>query len=56
MKNSKLFSFLINCFSLAANAVDLNIKLIKWRLLPDLDYDKIKKQNVLIIGAGTLGC
>ena len=27
---------------LAANAVDLNIKLIKWRLMPKLEYEKIK--------------
>ena len=42
--------------SLAASAVDLNIKLIKWRLMPELDYEKIKDSKHLLIGAGTLGC
>lgn len=29
-------------YSLARDAVDLNIKLMKWRLLPELDLDKVK--------------
>jgi len=37
MKNSNLITIIIYKFNrLAANAVDLNIKLIKWRLLKDL--------------------
>ncbi|EGR34322.1 hypothetical protein IMG5_016380 [Ichthyophthirius multifiliis] len=42
--------------TLASQAVDLNIKLMKWRLLPKLDLEKIQNLKVLMFGAGTLGC
>lgn len=41
---------------LAETSSDLNIKLMKWRLVPDLDVDVMKRTKCLLLGAGTLGC
>jgi hypothetical protein len=41
---------------LADQAVDLNLQLMRWRILPELDLDKVKGTKCLVLGAGTLGC
>ncbi|KAE9963158.1 hypothetical protein BLS_009570 [Venturia inaequalis] len=40
---------------LADQAVDLNLKLIKWRIAPGIDLDVVKSTKCLLLGAGTLG-
>ncbi|KAM6493777.1 hypothetical protein JOM56_010138 [Amanita muscaria] len=41
---------------LAEQAVDLNLKLMRWRILPSLDLEKVSSTKCLLLGAGTLGC
>lgn len=40
---------------LADQSVDLNLKLMKWRITPNLNLEKIKDARCLLLGAGTLG-
>ena len=41
---------------LAAQASDLNLRLMKWRAVPNLDLEKLRSLKVLLLGSGTLGC
>jgi ubiquitin-like modifier-activating enzyme ATG7 len=41
---------------LAAASVDLNLQLMRWRLLPSLDLPRLQRTRCLLLGAGTLGC
>lgn len=50
-----LLSSLTVC-RLAESSVDLNLKLMRWRLVPSLDLDKVVNTKCLLLGAGTLGC
>ena len=49
-------SSLIDPLVIAEQSVDLNLKLMKWRVSPDINLDIIKETKVLILGSGTLGC
>ena len=46
----------MNTEKLAESAVNLNLKLMKWRIAPEIDLDLIKNQKCLLLGSGTLGC
>eukprot|EP01043_Picozoa_sp_COSAG02_P005060 COSAG02_NODE_135_length_34565_cov_80.368856_14_plen_724_part_00 len=41
---------------MAESAVDLNLKLMRWRLMPELQVDRVAQTKCLLLGAGTLGC
>lgn len=47
---------LLDSNHLAIQAADLNLKLMKWRMIPDLNIEKLQSSKVLMLGAGTLGC
>ena len=49
-------SAFLDAKELSKQAVDLNIKLMKWRQWQDLDTLKLNNTKCLLFGAGTLGC
>jgi len=46
----------MDAVELASTAVDLNLKLMRWRMVPDLNVSKLAETKCLLLGAGTLGC
>lgn len=49
-------SSLLDSRRLMTQAVDLNLRLMRWRLWPELDTQKLAASKCLLLGAGTLGC
>lgn len=47
---------LVSPSHLARQANDLNLRLMKWRALPNLDVQRLSQLKVVLLGAGTLGC
>ncbi|KAI0758485.1 hypothetical protein BD413DRAFT_607654 [Trametes elegans] len=41
---------------LVDQSVNLKLKLMRWRILPALDLEKVANTRCLLLGAGTLGC
>ena len=41
---------------LTETAVSLNLKLMRWRIMPSLDLERVASMKCLIVGSGTLGC
>jgi ubiquitin-like modifier-activating enzyme ATG7 len=49
-------SALLNSALLMKQAVDLNLRLMKWRMWPSLRLGAVSSLRCLLIGSGTLGC
>jgi hypothetical protein len=49
-------SVLLDKALLMNQAVDLNLRLMKWRMWPALKVDELARSKCLLLGAGTLGC
>ena len=46
----------LNSENIVENAADLNLKLMKWRQVPDLDLITPQDTSCLMVGSGSLGC
>ena len=46
----------LDTLKIVENAADLNLKLMKWRQVPDLDLLTPQNTSVLLVGSGSLGC
>jgi ubiquitin-like modifier-activating enzyme ATG7 len=46
----------MDAVAIATSSVELNIRLMRWRLMPSLQPELVASQRCLLIGAGTLGC
>jgi ubiquitin-like modifier-activating enzyme ATG7 len=46
----------MNSEKLAESAVSLNLKLMKWRIAPNINLEIVKQTKCLLLGSGTLGC
>ena len=46
----------MNTERLAESAVSLNLKLMKWRIAPNINLEIVKNKKCLLLGSGTLGC
>jgi ubiquitin-like modifier-activating enzyme ATG7 len=49
-------SAIMDTTKLADSSANLNLSLMKWRMLPTLDLDRISGTKALLLGSGTLGC
>lgn len=49
-------SSLIDPLKVAGQSVDLNLKLMKWRIAPEINLETIQNNKILLLGSGTLGC
>lgn len=54
-KQPNLGAFDVTPIGCTQNAVDLNLRLMRWRAAPGIDLESIKSMRALLIGAGTLG-
>ncbi|KAJ1680073.1 Autophagy protein 7 [Spiromyces aspiralis] len=43
-------------YKVAETSLDLNLKLMRWRVAPDVQLERIAATKCLLLGAGTLGC